>query len=107
MPHYESRMKPAGEIEIPPEVREFFALKDGDLVDFYVDSSTRAVRLLARNAKLSDLAGSLVSPNSVPVTQQDIDNAIGDYLAEKQERISRQWNEWREFQEWRKGRAAE
>jgi bifunctional DNA-binding transcriptional regulator/antitoxin component of YhaV-PrlF toxin-antitoxin module len=34
MPHYEARMSSKGEITVPAEVRGFFDLKDGDLIDF-------------------------------------------------------------------------
>ena len=108
MPHYEARMKSDGEIEIPSEVRKFLVLKEGDRLDFYVNENTRTVRVLARNAKLSELFGSLdLGPSVAPLSQQDIDNGIGDYLTEKHDRISREWNEWREFQDWKKARAAE
>ena len=107
MPHYEARMSSKGEITVPAEVREFFDLKDGDLIDFYVDETARAVRILARNKKLSDLAGVLRTERDAderPLTPGDIDDSIGAHLAEKHERIRRQWDEWREFQEWRKAR---
>jgi len=109
MPHYEAKVSSKGQITIPSEVREFFSLREGDRVDFYVDPRTRSVRILARNAKLSDLRGLLddIPRTDQPLSQSDLDEAIGDYLAEKHERISREWNEWREFQEWKKARAAE
>jgi AbrB family looped-hinge helix DNA binding protein len=102
-------MSSKGQITVPAEVREFFSLKEGDLVDFYVDPRTRAVRVMARNAKLSDLIGILDRGDrpKKPLTQEELDTAIGEHLAEKHERISREWNEWREFQEWKKTRAAE
>ncbi len=108
MPHFEARMSSKGQITVPAQVREHFALKEGDLVDFYVDPLARAVRILARNAKLSDLVGMLEKPQSTPaLTQQQMDDAVGDHLSEKHERISREWNEWREFQDWKKSQAAE
>jgi|Tabmets5t2r1_1033131.scaffolds.fasta_scaffold119518_2 antitoxin PrlF len=109
MPHYEAKMSSKGQITVPSEVREFMSLKEGDRVDFYVDPRTHSVQILARNGKLSDLIGLLDRGRvpSPPATQEELDSAIGEHLAEKHERISRQWNEWREFQEWRKARAAE
>jgi bifunctional DNA-binding transcriptional regulator/antitoxin component of YhaV-PrlF toxin-antitoxin module len=108
MPHYESRFERAGDIEIPGEVRDFLALKEGDRVDFYIDAQSRSVRMMARNQTLSELLGSLdPGPSIAPVSQQQIDDSIGDYLIEKHDRISRQWDEWREFQEWKKAKAAE
>ena len=46
-------------------------------------------------------------PSIAPLSQQQLDDSIGDYLIEKHDRISREWNEWREFQEWKKAKAAE
>jgi AbrB family looped-hinge helix DNA binding protein len=107
MPHYEAKLSSKGQITVPSEVREFFRLKEGDRVDFYVDTRSRTVRIMARNAKLADLAGILNKKGRKlpPLTQQDIDAAIGDYLTEKHDRISREWNEWREFQDWKKANA--
>jgi antitoxin PrlF len=109
MPHYEAKMSSKGQITVPSEVREFLSLKEGDRVDFYVDTHAHSVRVLARNAKLSDLVG-LLDRDCVltqPMTEEDMDKAIGEHLAEKHERISREWNEWREFQDWKRARAAE
>jgi AbrB family looped-hinge helix DNA binding protein len=109
MPHFEAKMSSKGQVTVPAEVREFFALKEGDRVDFYIDQRTRSVRILARNAKLTDLFGLLAHSDRSkrPVSQNDIENAITEHVTEKHERISRQWNEWREFQDWKKSRAAE
>ena len=109
MPHYEAKMSSKGQITVPAEVREFFALKDGDRVDFYIDLRTRAVRILARNAKLADLKGLLGKSRGVgrQTTQADLDRAVGDYLTDKHQRISAEWNEWHEFREWKKAKAAE
>ena len=109
MPHYEAKMSSKGQITVPAEVREHFALKEGDRVDFYVDPRARSVRMLARNAKLAELRGiiGVARGRKGKPAQADIDNAIGEHLKEKHERISREWNEWREFQEWKKSRAAE
>ena len=109
MPHYEAKVSSKGQITVPSEVREFLSLKEGDRVDFYVDPRTCSVRILARNGKLSDLIGLLDRDRvpTQPMTQEDMDQAIGEHLAEKHERISREWNEWREFQDWKRARAAE
>lgn len=109
MPHYEAKVSSKGQITIPAEVRNFFTLKEGDKVDFYVDPRSRAVTILARNAKVSDLFGILKDriPDRSPLTLEEMDQGIADLLAEKHERISREWTEWHEFQEWKKSRAAE
>ncbi|MCW5696295.1 MAG: AbrB/MazE/SpoVT family DNA-binding domain-containing protein [Bauldia sp.] len=105
MPHYEAKTSSKGQITVPAEVRSFLGLKEGDRVDFYIDPSTRRVQIIARNAKLADLRGVVPPPNGRPVTQEEIDRGIGEYLSEKHERISQEWNEWREFQNWRRRNA--
>jgi len=107
MPHYESRMSSKGQITVPAPLRELLKLKDGDRVDFYLDPAGGPVRIVARNKKLRDLVGVLHRPGAEPLTPRAIDDAIGEHLSEKHERISRQWNEWQEFQAWKAARAAE
>lgn len=107
MPHYEAKLTSKGQITIPVEVRDSLCLKAGDRVDFYVEAGSRVVRIMARNAKMSDLFGVLSLPKGAkPLTPAAMDEAIGAHLAEKDERIKQSWNEWREFEEWRKRRKA-
>jgi len=90
MPHYEARMSSNGQLTIPAAVREHFELKPGDIVDFYIDDADRSVRMLARNKGISDrLEGFDLAAAGRPVTLAEMDEAIGDSLAEKDERISR------------------
>ena len=49
MPHYQAKVSAEGQLTIPAAIREYFGLKTGDIVDFYVDNGERSVRLLARN----------------------------------------------------------
>jgi hypothetical protein len=82
-------------------------LKAGDIVDCYLDEGARTVRMRVRNQPASVLMGALngyVEPSAPPLTQEDIDKAIGDHLAEEDARIMREYGEWREFQEWRRRR---
>jgi AbrB family looped-hinge helix DNA binding protein len=107
MPHYESRMSSKGQITVPAPLRGILKLKEGDRMDFYLDPLGGPVRIIARNKRIRDLVGTLPRPGSEPLTPKAIDDAIGDYLVEKHERISREWNEWQEFQAWKAARAAE
>ena len=107
MPHYEARMSSKGQITVPAPLREFLKLKEGDRVDFYLDPLGGSVQIIARNKKLRDLVGVLHQPGAEPLTPEAMDDGIGEYLSEKHERISREWNEWREFQAWKAARAAE
>jgi antitoxin PrlF len=97
MPHYQAKMSSKGQLTMPAAVREHFDLKPGDIVDFYVDDADRSVRLLARNKSIFDSLEELkLPPRGRPVTVAEMDEAIGEYLAEKHDRISREWNERRE-----------
>ncbi len=96
MPHYQARMSSDGQLTIPSAVREHFDLKAGDIVDFYVDDANQSVRILVRNKSifehLEELKLSLSPPpDNRPVTLAEMDEAIGEYLAKKHERISRMW----------------
>jgi bifunctional DNA-binding transcriptional regulator/antitoxin component of YhaV-PrlF toxin-antitoxin module len=103
MPHYQAEMASKGELTIPEAVREHFDMKTGDIVDFYIDDTDRSVRLLVRNKSIFDRREDLKLPSlGWPVTVEEMDEAIGDYLAEKHERISR--NERHEFEEWKRAR---
>ena len=107
MPHYQAKLSSKGQLTVPASVREHFDLKTGDIVDFYVDKTERAVRMVARNKSIVELAGMLDAyrlPGGHAATIQEMHEAVGDHLAEKHERISREWNEWREFQQWKQRR---
>jgi antitoxin PrlF len=105
MPHYQAKMSSKGQLTIPMAVREHFGLKTGDIVDFYLDDTGRSARLLVRNKSIFDGFEELkLPPRDRPVTVAEMDEAIGEYLAEKHERINREWNERREFEEWKRTR---
>jgi bifunctional DNA-binding transcriptional regulator/antitoxin component of YhaV-PrlF toxin-antitoxin module len=90
MPHYQTRMCSNGQLMISAAVREHFNLKPGDIVDFYIDDADRSVRILARNKSISDRREGFDLPaRGRPVTLAEMDEAIGERLAEKDGRISR------------------
>jgi AbrB family looped-hinge helix DNA binding protein len=101
-------MSSKGQLSVPSAVREHFRLKAGDIVDFYLDDPAgRSVQMLVRNKSIFDRLDELNlphPPDGRPVTLAEMDEAIGDYLAEKHERISREWEEHREFEEWKRAR---
>jgi AbrB family looped-hinge helix DNA binding protein len=107
MPHYQAKMSSKGQLTIPSAVREHFDLKTGDIVDFYFDQAERAIRMLVRNKSISERLDELElppSPHGRSVTLREMDEAVGEYLAEKHERISREWEERHEFEEWKRTR---
>ena len=107
MSHFEAKMSSKGQITVPVGVRRFFQLEAGDTVDFYLEEASRSARMRVRNLPVSALFGALnqyVEPGAPPLTQEEMDKAIGDHLAEEDERITREWNEWQEFEAWRRSR---
>jgi len=107
MSHYQAKMSSKGQLTMPAAIREHFSLKTGDIVDFYVDDAERSVRLLVRNKSIFKQMEELKlppSPDGRPVTLAEMDEAVGEYLAEKHERISREWKERHEFEEWKRTR---
>jgi antitoxin PrlF len=105
MPHYEAKMSAAGQLTIPEAVRKHFDLKPGDIVDFYVDAEDGSVRIMARNKSISDYPiGFDLPPGERPATFGELDEAVSEYLSEKDERISREWRERHEFEEWKRTR---
>ena len=90
MAHYQAKMSSNHRLTIPSAVRQHFNLKTGDIVDFYVDHADRSVRMLVRNKSiLDDLEELKLPPGGRPITLAEMDEAIGDYLAEKHGRLSR------------------
>lgn len=94
MAHYQAKMSSTGQLAIPSAGPEHFNLKTGDIVDFYVDDADRSTRILARNNSIFDGLEDLKLPRGGhPVTLGKMNEAIGEYLAEKHERISREWHQ--------------
>lgn len=107
MAHYQAKMSSKGQLTLPAAVREHFELKTGDLVDFYVEDERRSVYILVRNKSILDRLDELKlppRPDGRPVTVEEMDEAIGEFLTEKHDRITREWNERREFEEWKRSR---
>lgn len=91
-------MTSKGQVTVPSAVREFFGLKPGDIVDFYIGDHGR-VEIIARNKAVSELFGMLnkhVDLTQGPLTQASIDEAIGNHLAEEDVRITQQRMDGRE-----------
>jgi len=107
MSHYQAKMSSKGQLTLPLAVREYFDLKTGDIVDFYIDDGERSARMLVRNKSIFERLEELrlpPPPDGRPATLAEMDEAVGEYLAEKHERISREWEERHEFEEWKRTR---
>jgi antitoxin PrlF len=92
---HQSRITVKGQTTIPLEVREALKLKPGDHIRYVIDKS--GVHLLRKNRHISELAGILGKPPiGAGASIEDMDKAIGEYLAEDDERIRREWHEGRQ-----------
>lgn len=80
-----------GQLTIPKEVRDELGLTTGTRL--YVTVRGGKVVALPKNKRLADLAGMLGRPPAgAGATLKDIDDAIGQAVAEDDERIMREWN---------------
>ena len=90
-----ARITSKGQITLPKEVRDRHRLKPGDAVEFVERDGETIVQ--PRNLRAVDLAGILGPPPSgMVLTVEQMDEAVMATVAEDDERIKREWNEWRE-----------
>jgi AbrB family looped-hinge helix DNA binding protein len=80
-----------GQTTIPKEVRDQLGLDTGTRIEWIVENGQATVR--PRKLRAIDLAGILHRPGMKPLTVEEMDQAIGEYLAEDDRRIQREWNE--------------
>jgi AbrB family looped-hinge helix DNA binding protein len=73
-------MTSKGQTTVPAEVREILKLKPGDKIR-YVHRNGEII-LKAKNKRSIDLAGKFYDPNRAPITIEEMDEAIGDAIAE-------------------------
>ena len=85
-------MTTKGQVTIPIEIREELGLKTGDCIEFFKNADTGRFELAPRTRSVRELRG-MFKYDGPPVSIEDMDRAIGDYLAEKVERINREWRE--------------
>jgi AbrB family looped-hinge helix DNA binding protein len=89
---YSAKITTKGQTTIPLEVREHFGLQSGDRVEFVIVEG--GAMMIPKNKSVADLFGILGRPPAgAGATLKDFDEAIGRYVAEDDERISREWRE--------------
>src|SRR5436309_3125765 len=87
--------RPAVQLTVPAAVRKQLGLKTGDIVDFYIEEGESAVGIVARNKSIVELAGMLDAyrpGKGRAVSIEEMDEAVGQHLGEKHDRISREWS---------------
>lgn len=81
-------MTSEGQLTVPKEIRELLGLKPGDKVDLLPSGDQSVTMRRRRVVELGELFGSLPT-NGVSLTQEKIDEAIGDARVERYERSRR------------------
>jgi len=78
-----------GKVEIPDTMLEQLGIAAGDKVDLLINEKSE---LLVRKAKKTwrDFEGILKRPGQRPVSVEEMNEAIGDAIVEKYERVLRQ-----------------
>jgi AbrB family looped-hinge helix DNA binding protein len=90
MPHYEAKISSKGQLRIPDAVREHLDLKPGDIVDFVIDDVVRSVHILVRNKGVPEPSGEFDRPpGGRAAAFAEMDEATGEYVAEKQSGVGR------------------
>ena len=84
-------MTSKGQLTIPKDVRDALKLDAG--TRFYVTERNGQVVALPKNRRIADLAGILgIPPAGSGASLDDIDDAIGQFLGEDDERIKLEWS---------------
>lgn len=81
---YEAKLSSKGQLTLPVELRRQWSLKEGDLVEFFLDDEGH-VTVFRRNRPASDLFGLLADLKPDPAYASD-DEAIADQIVADDER---------------------
>ncbi len=81
-----------GQVTIPVEVRNDLGIKTGDRIEFKRNAETGNYELRRKVGSFADLRG-MFKHAGPPATNEEWDQAIGEYLGEEDERIKREWRE--------------
>ena len=86
---YLGRMTSKGQTTVPKDIRDILGLEAGTLVEWVIDDGMAALK--PRKLRAIDLAGMLGKPpNGRHATVEDMDDAIGEAVAERFKRATRQ-----------------
>jgi antitoxin PrlF len=83
-----STINSKGQITVPKEVRDLLRLKAGDRVEFLIEASGK-VEFRPLSNSILDLCGALHQPGMRPASIEEMDETVGRYLAEDDQRILR------------------
>ena len=75
-----------GQITLPKEVREHLHVHEGDRVEFVIDDQGK-VEMRPLSGSIQSLFGLLLQPGTRAVSVQEMNEAIGRFHAEENQRI--------------------
>jgi antitoxin PrlF len=78
-------MTSKGQLTVPKEIRDRLSLKPGDKVEFVPSGDNRVMMRKRRTIGMQELFGALPT-NGMSLTLEDIDEAIADACASRDER---------------------
>lgn len=84
-----------GQVTLPKTVRDHLHVDQGDRVEFVIQADG-AVRVQRLASSVRQLYGIVRRPGMEPLSVEEMDAEIEQYLAEDDERIRRQWHEDRD-----------
>ncbi len=84
-----------GQITLPVEIRKEMGLKPGDRLEFRRNASTGTYEMTRKTGSIMDLKG-LSNYDGPPVTVEQMNRDIAQYLADDDERIKREYREYLE-----------
>jgi bifunctional DNA-binding transcriptional regulator/antitoxin component of YhaV-PrlF toxin-antitoxin module len=89
MPTYDAVVGPNGTVTLPTELCSRLKIKEGTPVEFFLTLDGQ-VHFHAITGTATGFAGLLSTKRTPPISIREMDDAIADHLAEKDERIKRQ-----------------
>jgi AbrB family looped-hinge helix DNA binding protein len=78
---YYGTMTSKGQTTIPAEVRELLKLKAGDKIRYIHRDGEIVIK--AKNKRAIDLAGKYYDPTRPPISVEEMDEAIGEAIADR------------------------
>lgn len=92
MPYKSSAtMTSKGQVTVPADIREKLGIKAGDRLDFHLADSGRLSVIPVKRRSIFENFEELQLPAlGRPLTQKDIDDAVGEAMIEQEQRIRNQ-----------------
>lgn len=87
----EATLTSKGQVTIPASIRERLGVKAGDTLRFRLSDTGELTVIPRRKRSIFEIARDMPLPKlGRPLTQKDIDNAVGGAMIEQEDRVRRQ-----------------